>query len=105
MAKYLVLYRFSKTATEQMAQTTPEQQKAGMDAWMAWAGRAGNAIVDLGAPLQPVSDPDGTGDAIGGYSIMEAADADALREVLLGHPHTEMGGTLGVYEFIAVPGM
>ena len=34
-----------------MAKATPEQAKAGMDPWMAWAGKAGKAVVDLGAPL------------------------------------------------------
>jgi hypothetical protein len=104
MAKYLVLYRSDKTAAEQMAQATPEQQKAGMDAWMAWAGKAGDAIVDLGAPLTAVSDPGG-GQPIGGFSIMQAADADSLQQVLAGHPHTAMGGTIAIYEFLPTPGM
>jgi hypothetical protein len=41
VAKYLVLYRSTMTAEEQMSQNNPEQAQAGMDAWMAWAQQAG----------------------------------------------------------------
>lgn len=51
MPKFMILYRSPVTAAEQMASGSPEQAQAGMDAWMAWAGKAGAAIVDLGAPL------------------------------------------------------
>jgi hypothetical protein len=34
-----------------MASVTAEQAHAGMELWQAWAGRAGGALVDLGAPL------------------------------------------------------
>ena len=48
MAKFLVLYRSKVSAVEQMAQSTPEQAQAGMDAWTTWAEQAGDAVVDLG---------------------------------------------------------
>src|SRR5262249_1684293 len=52
MKKFLVLYKASTAAFEQMMKnTTPEQQKAGMDAWMAWGKKAASSIVDMGAPL------------------------------------------------------
>ena len=51
MNKYVVLYRASTSAADQMANATPEQMQAGMDAWMSWSQRAGSAIVDLGTPL------------------------------------------------------
>ena len=47
MAKYLVLYRSALTAADQIAQSDPQAAQAGMDAWTAWAERAGSAIVDL----------------------------------------------------------
>jgi hypothetical protein len=74
-----------------------------MDAWMTWANKAGSAIVDHGSPLNAGEDPN-SGDPIGGYSILEAADPAALQQVLAGHPHTEMGGTIAVYELLPVPG-
>ena len=104
MTKYLVLYLSDSTAQEQMAQGTSEERKAGMDAWMAWAGLAGEMIVDLGSPLQAI-EPAG-GKQISGLSIMEAESTDALKKVLDAHPHLHMpGGVINAYEFLAMPGM
>ncbi|MET8423854.1 hypothetical protein [Nocardia sp. NPDC004860] len=103
MTKFLVIYKSDQSARERMAQTTAEAQAAGMKAWMDWAGRAGSAIVDLGSPLGPGSlNADG---GIGGFSILQADSSEALQEVLKGHPHTEWGGTIDIYEFLAMPGM
>ena len=52
LKKFMVLYNSSVSAREQMAGATPEQRQAGMEEWMAWAGRAASAIVDLGTPMQ-----------------------------------------------------
>ena len=51
MKKFLVLYQSTVPTSEQMKNATPEQAKAGMDAWMSWAGRAGSGIVDMGSPV------------------------------------------------------
>ena len=99
MTKFLVLYRGDESAAERMAAATPEEQQAGMAAWMEWFGRAGDAIVDMGSP---VTGGDGT---LGGYSVLQADSSAALNGVLDGHPHTAQGGTLEVYEFLPVPGM
>jgi hypothetical protein len=105
MAKFLVLYRAKTTAAEQMSTGTPEQAQAGMEAWMAWAQRAGDAVVDFGSPLNLVESGGDAGDPIGGYSVLQADDADALGKVLDGHPHTAMGGTIEILEFLPMPGM
>jgi hypothetical protein len=105
MTKYLVLYRAGMTASEQMAQGTPEQAQAGMDAWTAWAERAGDAVVDLGTPLDVVEPGGDSGDPIGGYSIMQAESHDALGKVLEGHPHKTMGGAIETLECLQMPGM
>lgn len=108
MTKYLVLYRAEISAQEQMANTSPEQAHAGMEAWMAWASKAGDAIVDLGMPLRPCTHL-GTGDtAVGdaaGFSIMQGESLEAVTEVLAGHPHLGWGGTIDVLEFLPLPGM
>ena len=105
MSRYLVLYRSSMTAEQQMAQSTPEQAQAGMDAWMAWAGKAGDAIVDLGTPTAVVDPGGDSGDPIGGYSILRAESAEALATVLESHPHLAMGGTIQTLECLSMPGM
>ena len=83
MARFLVLYRAPVSAREQMANVTPEQAQAGMDLWREWAGRAGDAIVDLGAPL---ADPAmvGNGEAyddLAGYGTFRVS-----RPVISGFP-------------------
>jgi hypothetical protein len=105
VTNYLVLYRSSMTAGEQMAQSTPEQAQAGMDAWMAWAQQAGDAVVDLGTPLEVVEADGDSGDPIGGYSILQADSNEALGKVLQNHPHKAMGGTIETLECLQIPGM
>ncbi len=109
MTKYLLLYRSTTSAADQMANATPEQAQEGMDAWMTWAGKAGSAITDLGSPTQSVATvPDGPADGgyVGGYSFMEADSLDALKGLLDGHPHLMMdGNAIEVLELLPMPGM
>jgi len=111
MKKFLVLYRASNTAFEQMKNATPEQQKAGMQAWMSWSQKAGPSLVDMGAPLGKSLKvtPGGTSDSkndLGGYSIMQAESKEALAETLKGHPHFMMpDGFIDVVELMPIPGM
>ena len=103
MTKYLALYRSGMTASEQMASSTPEQAQAGMDAWMAWAGQAGDAVVDLGSPTSVVDPGGDSGDPIGGYSILQAESHDALAALLDSHPHKMTGGTTETLELLSMP--
>src|SRR5438309_506791 len=107
MQRYLVLYRAPASAREQMANASPEQAQAGMEAWMAWSRGAGDAIVDLGSPLGdaatlgavPSSEP------VGGYSILQADSMEAVTRILEGHPHLHMpGASIEVLEFVGMPG-
>jgi hypothetical protein len=108
VAKYLLLYRASTTAQEQIAGGPPESAEAGMELWMQWAGKAGSAIIDMGSPLQSVAT---VGKAalpeIGGFSILEADNRDALQALLDDHPHFHAPGDTGieVLEFLPIPGM
>jgi len=109
VAKYLVLYRASADAVAQMANTPPEQAQAGMEAWMQWAGKAGPALVDLGAPLASVAvigSDGGTGLPIAGFSVLEADSKDAVTQLLHNHPHSQMPGptAIEVLEFQPIPG-
>jgi hypothetical protein len=107
----MVLYRSSMPAGEQMSASTPEQAQAGMEAWMTWAGKAGNALVDLGAPLSSagrVGKASATSDSqpIAGFSLLEADSADAVKGILDGHPHFESPGdsSIEILEFLPIPG-
>ncbi len=105
MKKFLVLYRAKLTAAEQMSQGGMEGAEAGMEAWMVWSQKAGDAIIDLGSPLGMVEAAGDSADPIGGFSILQAESADALAAVLVGHPHSEAGGTIETLEFLTMPGM
>ena len=110
MAKFMVLYRASASAGEQMANVTPEQAQAGMAMWMQWAGKAGDAIVDLGSPLAPagvLGKPGASELPIAGFSILQADSADAVTQLLEDHPHFHTPGdtAIEVLEFLPIPGM
>jgi hypothetical protein len=112
MKKFLVLYKASAEEFKQAMQSTPEQQKAGMAAWMTWGQKAASATVDMGAPLgkalrvTPGGASPVTND-LGGYSILQAETKEALTEVLKGHPHFMMGdgAFIEVVEIMPIPGM
>lgn len=108
MKKFMILYRSSVTSEQQMATGSPEDAKAAMQLWMTWSEKAGDAIVDLGAPLGragAVGDGD-AGQPIGGFSIMQAESADAIEHLLDGHPHLHSPGdpTIEILEFMSMPG-
>lgn len=103
MARFIVLYTGDQPAADRMAAVAPEEQDASMAEWIAWGRRAGDALVDFGTPLSAASD--GAAPGLGGYSILQADSAAAVQDLLAGHPHTAMGGTIDVYECLPVPGM
>jgi hypothetical protein len=103
MKKFLVLYRSTVSAKDQMAKSTPEQAKAGMDAWMSWAQRSATALVDLGAPVGEATVLKGTAGQgyIGGYSIVQAESIDAAKKIFDAHPHFEApGGAIELLELL-----
>lgn len=109
MTKFMVLYRAPLTTAEQVASSTPEEMEASMGAWMAWAGKAGSAIVDFGSPVATAAvvgaDGGAGGGHIGGFSVLEAESVEALTELLDGHPHLSVdGAAIEVLEFLPVPG-
>jgi hypothetical protein len=111
MKKFLVLYKASPAAFAQMMKATPEQQKAGMDAWMTWGKKAAASIVDMGAPLGKSQRVTTGGSApvttdLGGYSILQAESKEQLAESLKGHPHFMMpDSSIEITELMPVPGM
>jgi len=111
MKKFLVLYLAPVSAAEQMAKATPEQAKAGMDAWLAWAKRAGSAVVDLGSPVGGGASlskgKSGAGTTqVGGYSMLQANSMHEITALLAEHPHlSQPGFSIEALEMLALPGM
>ena len=107
MSKFMILYRAPESVREQMANATPEQRQAGMEAWRAWATRVDYAIVDLGTPLGHKAHigPGAAGtDGVSGYSIIEAGSTEEVETILEGNPQLTMpgGGSIDVFEIIPI---
>lgn len=111
MKKFLVLYHSSFSAREQMAQATPEQAKAGMDAWISWAKKNNDIIIDLGTPVSPektiktgyVSKGEST---IAGYSIIQGDSIDSITKKFEDHPHCMIEqNSIEIFECLPMPGM
>ena len=111
MARYIVLYH-APESWETKTGVTPEDMQKGMEAWMAWAQRCGDGLVDEGTPLKSggkriaksgtaPSDSD-----IRGYSILEAENMDAAQALLVDHPHLDWaaGYEIEVQEAMSMPG-
>jgi len=109
MPKYLVLYRSSVDAMEQMSSASPEQAKEGMALWMKWAEQAGSSLVDLGSPVgksQTLPSGAQTGVPIGGFSVLDADSEATVTKLLEDHPHLHSpGAAIEVLEYLPMPGM
>jgi hypothetical protein len=113
MPKFMVLYMADSAEFEKMMRnSTPEQQKKGMDAWMKWMGDNKSSIVDGGAPLGKTKRVDANGasdtkNGIGGYSMIQAESADKATKLFSkDHPHLQMPGAwIEVIEVKEMPGM
>lgn len=98
MSKFLVVYKGGQMGS------TPEEQEATMNAWMAWFGSMGPAVTDVGNPFGGSTSlaSDGSRGAatseLSGYSIVEADDLDAAAELAASCPNLASGGSLEIYE-------
>ncbi|MDQ1483609.1 MAG: hypothetical protein QOF35_1685 [Actinomycetota bacterium] len=101
MAKFVYLY-----SGGQMAETA-EAQEESMQAWGAWFGALGDAVVDIGNPFGAGSTvaaggaADGGASNLGGYSIVSAESLAQAAAQADGCPIVQSGGRVEVYE--AVP--
>ena len=101
MANFVLLYTGGSMAE------TPAEQEAVMQAWGAWFGSIGSALVDGGNPFTPVAKTISKGGKVSdgpvgtlatGYSIVKADSLVAAIELAKGCPHTASGGQISVYE-------
>lgn len=112
MAKFMVLYSSSTSASDAMAQSTPEQMKASMEEWMVWQNEASkSAKLEWGLPLQAVGriTPDGlrvSDSHASGYATIECDTKDVAMELLKSHPHLKRADAyIDLLEMIPMPGM
>jgi hypothetical protein len=113
MKKFMVLYMASGPDFEKMMKnSTPEQQKKGMEAWMTWMTANKSSLVDGGAPLGKTKRVDANGTSstrneVGGYSIVQGESHDAATKIFgKDHPHLQMPGAwIEIVEIMVLPGM
>ena len=101
MPKYVLAYHGGGMAP-------PDQQEAVMNAWIAWFGSLGEAVVDGGNPTGASStvasdgsvSAGGGANPISGYSLITAADLHAATALTKGCPILAAGGSVEVAEAI-----
>jgi hypothetical protein len=105
MKKFMVLYQAPAELIKQSMEQDSEAMAKGMEPWMKWKEKVGDAVVDFGTPLidgHHMSAKDhGTAESdVTGYSILQAEDMEAAGKLLKDHPHLAWDdkATLTVFE-------
>jgi YCII-related domain len=105
MAKFILLYRGPATPMEDI---TPENSEQIMQAWGAWMGKVGDALVDGGAPFAGRTAVAGDGSVtsasdLNGYTIVDAPDIDTAKTLCDGNPFVSDGTAkfaIEIYELV-----
>ncbi|MDE2016045.1 MAG: hypothetical protein KGI72_05985 [Patescibacteria group bacterium] len=112
MKKYMALYMASGADFEKMMkESTPKQQKKGMEEWNKWGKKHQKEITDMGAPLGKTIKVTKGGaekmkNQIGGYSIVEANSHEGAAKIFADSAHFMMPGSwIEVMEIMEMPGM
>ncbi|MCW5705482.1 MAG: hypothetical protein R3D82_11720 [Xanthobacteraceae bacterium] len=100
MAKFVFAYHGGG------APGTPEEVKKVMDAWGAWFGSLGAAVIDAGNPVGKSSTVKKDGslvegggpNPISGYSLIEASSLADAHKKAKGCPILQSGGTIEIAE-------
>jgi hypothetical protein len=94
MKKFLLLYHGP--------QTPPDTSHEG---WREWFKKINGALVDVGSPMINgfTMRREGSSDSqvnLNGYSIIQAEDAHAIRDLLKDHPYLTLGNeyTIEIFE-------
>jgi hypothetical protein len=107
MKKFLLLYMSKMSPEEMMKNAQPDSMKP----WMTWFEAHKEAIVEMGTPTGNEMNVTKMGSSkpstfIGGYTIIQAEDADAVKVLLSDHPAYMMeGNSIEVLELLPTPGM
>jgi hypothetical protein len=98
MPKFLFVYHGGKPPAN------PEEGKKAMDAWGAWFGSMGKAVLDGGNPVGKSSTVkadgsvanDGGANPASGYSLIEAKDLADAQQKARGCPLLKVGGSIEI---------
>ena len=112
MKKFIVIYHAPADAWEQTEETSSEDMEKGMEAWMQWAQKCGDKLVDMGTPLgnglklKPGGGSENSEKQVVGYSVLQAESLDEASELLKDHPHLGWNADceIELHESLALPG-
>jgi len=98
MTKYLFVYHGGKAPSD------PGEVKKVMDAWGAWFGAMGSAVIDGGNPVGKSSTVKADGSLVSGgganpasgYSLIEASSLEEVHQKAKGCPILKAGGTIEI---------
>jgi hypothetical protein len=98
MAKYLFVYHGGSHPSN------PTEVKKVMDAWAAWFGSMGSAVIDGGNPVGKSSTVKSDGSLVNGgganpasgYSLIEASSLEDAHKKAKGCPLLKVGGTIEI---------
>ena len=113
MKKFIVIYHAPVSASKHTAKSSPAEQAKGMQAWMTWAKKCGDKLVDMGSPLAngeqllPKGKSKKSSKNVAGYSVLQAKTLAEAKKLLKGHPHLGWNAacSIEVHETMAIPGM
>jgi len=100
MAKFVYLY------TGGQMSSTPEGREQAMQAWGAWFGGLGSAVVEIGNPfgesatVKSGGTVPGAASGASGFSVIEAGSLEEATARVAGCPVLDGGGTVEVFEAI-----
>jgi hypothetical protein len=99
MARYLVTYYVGDMPQD------PESIGLARQAFIQWAGKAGAALADMGAPIRSTTTFSSEGIHEGtpagpsmGWSVIEAEDGNTAARLLEDHPFISQGGIVQLSE-------
>jgi len=112
MKKYIVIYHAPAEAMPQTGDVSPEEAMKGMEAWMVWAEKCGEKLIDMGTPLADGlrlltgGGSENSAMQVVGYSILEAENMQDAHDLLTGHPHLGWNNAcaIEVHEAQPLPG-
>ena len=112
MKNFIVIYHAPMDFLKQSANKSPEEMKKGMEAWMEWAAKCGDKLIDMGNPLMGGIKLNSDGSStpsekqVCGYSVVQAENMEEAESLLAGHPHLnwDAGCEIEIHETMPVPG-
>ncbi len=109
----MVLYHAPADVVQQTVLHNRDDTEKGMGAWVLWAQRCGDKLVDMGWPLVNGQELTSNGESkksvkdVTGYSVLQADNIEDAKALLIDHPHLAWNSacSIEVHETLPLPVM